>query len=280
MNSAISAQDYLVKSISSWKGWEVYPLRDYIRFKKNEWNKWYSGIAHPVADNGVITIDVDRLYHAKTNRVFFADMKRSMLFWCERSDLQKFIAKGGRAIDTLGQLPKFIRKSIGWRETIVESSVSSVSSDAEPTATSIDRTVEDTTQVSVAMKKTKKAINSIWVTFEKEGIHKYPAALTDPKLATGGWDDVSFLGYPHRHTFKFKVTIEVFHDDRDIEFIQFKRWLERLYNDGTLQLDYRSCEMISDDLADKISEKHPGRKIVIEVSEDGENGSYAVYVPE
>ena len=35
----------------------------------------------------------------------------------------------------------------------------------------------------------------IWVTFKKEGIHKYPAALDDPKLATGGWDDVSFLGY-------------------------------------------------------------------------------------
>jgi len=24
----------------------------------------------------------------------------------------------------------------------------------------------------------------IWVTFRKEGMHKYPAALTDPKLAT------------------------------------------------------------------------------------------------
>ena len=24
----------------------------------------------------------------------------------------------------------------------------------------------------------------IWVTFQKEGIHKYPAAATDPKLAT------------------------------------------------------------------------------------------------
>ncbi len=33
----------------------------------------------------------------------------------------------------------------------------------------------------------------IWVTFRKEGIHKYPAALDDPKLATGDWDDVSFF---------------------------------------------------------------------------------------
>ena len=34
----------------------------------------------------------------------------------------------------------------------------------------------------------------IWVTFKKEGIHKYPAALDDPKLATGDEYDVSFLG--------------------------------------------------------------------------------------
>src|SRR5210317_918195 len=111
----------------------------------------------------------------------------------------------------------------------------------------------------------------IWVTFRKEGIHKYPAALDDPNLATGEWDDVSFLGYPHRHIFHFKVSIEVFHDDRDIEFIQFKRWLERLYDDKTLQLDYKSCEMISDDLYVQITKRYPGRTIEIEVSEDGEN---------
>jgi len=125
-----------------------------------------------------------------------------------------------------------------------------------------------------------KLDNMIWVTFQKEGIHKYPAALDDPSLATGGWDDVSFLGYPHRHIFHFKVSMEVFHDDRDVEFIQLKRWLERLYSDGTLDLDYKSCEMISDDLAAKIGEKYPDRHIIIEVSEDGENGSYATYGPE
>ena len=122
-----------------------------------------------------------------------------------------------------------------------------------------------------------KTSNRIWVTFKREGIHKYPAALTDPNLATGDEYDVSFLGYPHRHVFHFKVAIDVFHDDRDIEFIQFKRWLESLYGNGTLQLDYKSCEMISDDLADVISNKYPGRAIEIEVSEDGENGSTAFY---
>jgi hypothetical protein len=117
----------------------------------------------------------------------------------------------------------------------------------------------------------------IWVTFRKEGMHKYPAALTDPALATGDEYDVSFLGYPHRHIFHFKVWIGVTHDDRDIEFIQFKRWLEKLYAEGTLQLDYKSCEMMSGDLFDAISNKYPGREIWIEVSEDGENGSFIKY---
>lgn len=114
----------------------------------------------------------------------------------------------------------------------------------------------------------------IWVTFQKEGIHKYPAALTDPKLATGDEYDVSFLGYPHRHMFHFKVAIEVFHDDRDIEFIQFKRWLENLYKGAILALDFKSCEMIAEDLYTQINARHPGRAVTIEVSEDGENGCY------
>ena len=117
----------------------------------------------------------------------------------------------------------------------------------------------------------------IWVSFEKEGIHKYPQALTDPNLATGDEYDVSFLGYPHRHIFHFRVDIEVFHDDRELEFIQFKRWLESLYQTNTLQLNYRSCEMISDDLSVLIKDKYPGRKFKISVSEDNENGSYAEY---
>jgi hypothetical protein len=72
----------------------------------------------------------------------------------------------------------------------------------------------------------------------------------------------------------------VFHDDRDIEFIQFKRWLESLYSDGTLELDFRSCEMISDQLAEQIGAKYPDRHVIIEVSEDGENGSYSTYSPD
>ena len=121
------------------------------------------------------------------------------------------------------------------------------------------------------------AQRKIWVTFQKEGIHCYPAAATDPQLATGDEYDVSFLGTPHRHIFHFKVHIDVFHNDRDIEFIQFKRWLENLYKDSILALDYKSCEMIADDLYIQIASRYPDRAVWIEVAEDGENGCLIRY---
>lgn len=121
------------------------------------------------------------------------------------------------------------------------------------------------------------ANRTIFVRFQKEGIHKYPAAATDPNLATGDEYDVSFLATPHRHIFHFEVSIEVFHNDRDIEFIQFKRWLENQYSQGILALDYKSCEMISDDLYEVIATRYPDRNIEITVSEDGENGATIYY---
>jgi hypothetical protein len=123
------------------------------------------------------------------------------------------------------------------------------------------------------------AKRQIWVTFQKEGIHCYPAAGTDPQLATGDEYDVSFLASPHRHIFHFRVSIDVFHNDRDIEFIQFKRWIIALYNgqDSVLELNYKSCEMIADDLYNQIAQRFPNRCVIIDVSEDGENGCSISY---
>ncbi|CAB4221099.1 hypothetical protein UFOVP1636_135 [uncultured Caudovirales phage] len=135
------------------------------------------------------------------------------------------------------------------------------------------------TETALAEKRNRisdRAKRLIWVTFRKEGIHMYPAAATDPTLATGDEYDVSFLGFPHRHIFHFKIAIQVFHNDRDIEFIQFKRWIENLYKDS-LQLDHKSCEMISDELYQVIATRYPDRDIEIEVSEDGENGCNISY---
>jgi hypothetical protein len=121
------------------------------------------------------------------------------------------------------------------------------------------------------------AERKIWITFRREGIHRYPAAATDPALCTAGEYDVSFLANAHRHIFHFRVWIDVFHNDRDIEFIQFKRWLESLYSKDVLELDFKSCEMIADDLYTQIAGRYPERAVWIEVAEDGENGCLIKY---
>ena len=126
--------------------------------------------------------------------------------------------------------------------------------------------------VEKIIKINTEAKRTIFVTFQKEGIHCYPDASTNPALA-----DVSFLGSPHRHIFHFRVDIEVFHNDSDVEFIQFKRWCESLYSEKALVLDYKSCEMISDDLYKQIAIRYPDRDVQIEVSEDGENGCTIYY---
>ena len=114
----------------------------------------------------------------------------------------------------------------------------------------------------------------IKVSFQKEGIHKWP----DAKDIKG----VEFLQYPHRHIFHFYVTLEVMHDNREVEFILFKRELEGLYTDrmatkvdaeGTLQLDYQSCEMMAESLINYIEEYYPNRATQVEVYEDNENGA-------
>ena len=123
----------------------------------------------------------------------------------------------------------------------------------------------------------ESAERKIWVTFRREGIHRYPAAATDPKLNTAGEYDVSFLANAHRHIFHFRIWIDVFHNDRDIEFIQFKRWVDGLYNKDILELDFKSCEMIADDLYTQIAARYPERAVWIEVAEDGENGCLIKY---
>ena len=42
---------------------------------------------------------------------------------------------------------------------------------------------------------------------------------------------------------------------------------------GTLNLDYKSCEMIAEELYREIATRYPSRDVVIDVSEDNENGA-------
>lgn len=119
----------------------------------------------------------------------------------------------------------------------------------------------------------------IYASIIKEGYHCYPEAATDPTLATGDEYDVSHLATKHMHYFYIKVWVQVTHANRDIEFIQFRRWMENLYNQGVLELDNKSCEMIAEDLHKQIIEKWPLREVRIDVSEDNINGAYLIFEP-
>jgi hypothetical protein len=124
---------------------------------------------------------------------------------------------------------------------------------------------------------TKKTF--VYTTFQKEGYHYFPGAGANPLYATGDEYDVSHLSTRHMHYFNFKVWVEVTHANRQIEFIQMRRWIENLYKTGTLECDHQSCEMLSDALYEKLSEKYPGMEIRIDISEEGINGSYTEYKP-
>ena len=260
--------DVIRDCIRTWSGnYRTRSYRGTIKFREAGWADWYDGIVIRGKIEGKSAIyDFRLLKRAKTDRVFIVDLESGLY---AMGPLESFLRNDNAPCPSSFDFnTKKGDKHFGvW--AIPQGVLAMHVKVDQPLQTKQAQPAVESTKPSI-----KKVINHIYVQFQKEGKHKYPAALTDPKLA-----DVKFLGYPHRHLFKFLVEIEVFHDDRDIEFIQFKRWLESLYKDDVLNLDYRSCEMISDELAGKISERFPGRKIIIEVSEDGENGSRAVYIP-
>lgn len=102
----------------------------------------------------------------------------------------------------------------------------------------------------------------IFITTQKELIHKYPTAP----------NEVDYLKNRHRHIFYFRIWIEVFHDDRELEFIMFKHYVDSIIpKDGT-DINSSSCEMLAEWLHNAIIKIYPKRKMRIEISEDNENG--------
>ena len=109
-----------------------------------------------------------------------------------------------------------------------------------------------------------RRLSLIYVTFDIEGIHAWKDAP----------EEVAFLRNDHRHLFKYKVHIEVKHNDRDIEFFLFQR--EMLEACAT-HPPYGSCEMRAEQLLEYLQNNYPGRNVSVEVSEDGENGAIVYF---
>lgn len=108
--------------------------------------------------------------------------------------------------------------------------------------------------------------SSVIATFKVEGVHRWPNCNID---------EVSYLTNLHRHLFTFKITVLVFHDDRDLEFIQFghrvqRHLAERFYCDNLKLLNFASlsCEQLCAEVLNSFAEV-----VAVEAWEDDENGA-------
>tara|TARA_R110002096_G_C14118334_1_gene680588 strand:- start:142 stop:489 length:348 start_codon:yes stop_codon:yes gene_type:complete len=106
---------------------------------------------------------------------------------------------------------------------------------------------------------------------EIEGMHNWPGAKE-------AFPEVAFLSDMHRHKWFITAKKKVNHDDRDVEFIMFKRDIidylhEEYFNSLTRTHEFgsRSCEMLAKEIMEAFG------CVYVSVFEDNENGA-EVYV--
>ena len=108
----------------------------------------------------------------------------------------------------------------------------------------------------------------IYVTTQTEFIHRYPDAP----------DEVAYLRYPHRHLLHVKAKIEVYSNDRELEFIMVKHELSHfLFSLGSDNIE-QSGEDVACSVLQFLQNKYgTDRDVEITISEDGENGCELIY---
>lgn len=112
----------------------------------------------------------------------------------------------------------------------------------------------------------------IIVTGEYDGFHWYEGAP----------EEVAFLKNRHRHLFKWRAEIQVFHDERELEFFMVKATINRQIIPFITQIDnLGSCEEQAARIVKGLINMYGAdRWISVEVSEDGENGGAFSFNPD
>lgn len=87
--------------------------------------------------------------------------------------------------------------------------------------------------------------------------------------------EVDFLRNPHRHDFLVSCEIEVYHNDRELEFFMVLHRLEHYINNVLIPNSdvTSSCEQFAGKILSFLIETYGNRKIKVEVSEDGKSSA-------
>ena len=112
----------------------------------------------------------------------------------------------------------------------------------------------------------KKAF--IIVRGQYEFCHKY----------VGAPEEVSYLRSLHRHMFNYEVELEVYHDDRELEFIMVKHRIEEyLSRRDKKWAETTSCEQMAQSIGLWLQSFYGfERDLTVSVFEDNENGAKVI----
>lgn len=111
-----------------------------------------------------------------------------------------------------------------------------------------------------------------WITVKTNfiGFHKYEDAP----------DEVAFLKNLHRHRFYVEALIQVFHDDRELEFFIVQDALDKDIIPFLFQSPLGSCEMMAEYILwGLVNTYGDHRNYYVEVSEDDENSGTVSWSP-
>lgn len=99
------------------------------------------------------------------------------------------------------------------------------------------------------------------VRFRVPGWHRWPDASTER----------AYLALSHRHLFHLEIRLEVFHDEREVEYHDLLDFCKGAFPGG--DLGSQSCETMARTLAQQTAARYPGRLVEVHCFEDGEVGA-------
>ncbi len=108
--------------------------------------------------------------------------------------------------------------------------------------------------------------STIIVKTQFENIHKF---LEAP-------NKVDYLRFPHRHLFYVEIEMEVFHNDRELEFIMVKHHVDNFLRSNPFEVR-DSCETMATQICEELIKQYGKRQVSCAVLEDNENGGKVYY---